>query len=482
MKTITTCCKAAVIGTGAGGAVAGAILAEAGVDTILVEQGGIHDTTGRQGVLGGLADMYADSAMTVAIGRPIIPIPIGKAVGGSTIINSSTCFRPPRDRVAEWGGPSYEELEPFFAEIEECISVTTVDAEILGGNGRILKRGCDALGIELKPLRHNIRDCKGRGQCQYGCPEGAKQSMEKNFIPRALNAGAQLFSGHRVDRMLMNGDRVSGVAGHSPEGRFEIRADVVVLAMGALQTPAFLLKNDVANSSEHVGRGLHVHPAVRVLAEMDEIVDGFKGLPQGAYIDHWADRGIMLEGIFTPPGLMIAGAPGAGHALKNLAADYRRLSGFGVMVADTASGRVLRGRFGLPFVVLYQTNRRDAETMRFGIARLAEIFFAAGAKRVFTNFLPMMSIESPSDLRAFESAPVKPSYLEMMAFHPLGTCRMGSLPADSVVDFDLAAHDVPNLYIMDGSVVPGSLGVNPQITIMGLALRAARRLAERLQG
>ncbi|HNR35826.1 MAG TPA: GMC family oxidoreductase [Candidatus Hydrogenedentes bacterium] len=481
MKTMTYYCKAAVIGTGAGGAVAGATLAEAGIDTILVEQGGVHDTAGHQGVLDGLTNMYADAAMTVALGRPFIPMPIGKAVGGSTIINSSTCFRPPRDRVAAWGGPSYEELEPFFSDIEESISVTTVDTEILGGNGRILKRGCDALGVELKPLRHNIRDCKGRGQCQYGCPEGAKQSMEKNFIPRALGAGARLLAGRRVDRLLMNDGKAVGVAGQGPEGRFEIRADVIVLAMGAFQTPAFLLRNDVANSSERVGRGLHVHPATRVLAEMDEIVDGFKGLPQGAYVDRWADRGIMLEGIFTPPGLMIAGAPGAGHALKNLAADYRRLSGFGVMVADTASGRVLRGRFGLPFIVLYQTSRRDAETMRFGIARLAEIFFAAGAKRVFTNFLPMMSLESPGDLKAFESAPVKPSYLEMMAFHPLGTCRMGSSPADSVVDFDLAAHDVPNLYIMDGSVVPGSLGVNPQITIMGLALRAARRLAARLR-
>ncbi len=481
MKMQIYSCKVVVVGTGAGGAVAGATLAEAGIDTLLVEQGGAYDTHDHNGVLDGLARMYVNAALTVAIGRPFIPIPIGKAVGGSTIINSSTCFRPPRERVAAWGGPSYEELEPFFADIEESISVTTVDEALLGGNGRILKRGCAALGLEIKPLRHNIRDCKGRGQCQYGCPEGAKQSMEKNFIPRALQAGARMIPNHTVDHLLMDGTKTYGVAGRGPDGRFEIHADVVVLAMGTLQTPVFLLRNEVANTSDLVGRGLHIHPAVRVLAEMDEVVDGFKGLPQGAYIDHWAERGIMLEGIFIPPGLMMASLPGAGHALKDLAAAYSRFSAFGVMVADTTSGRVVPGRFGMPFIVLYQINQHDAETMRFGIARLAEIFFAAGAKRVFTNFLPMMSIESPDAVKAFEAAPVKPSYLEAMAFHPLGTCRMGATPVDAVVDFDLASYDVPNLYVMDGSVIPGSLGVNPQITIMALARRAAQRLAVRVR-
>lgn len=483
MNTQTYSCKAVVIGTGAGGAVAGATLAESGIDTILLEQGGVHETRDHGGVINGFARMYADAAMTVALGRPLIPIPLGRAVGGSTIINSSTCFYPPRERVAAWGGIPYEELEPYLAEVEKDISVVTVDEETLGGNGRVLKRGCDALGVELKPLRHNIRDCKGRGQCQYGCPEGAKQSMEKNYIPRALNHGARLLPNHTAVRLIMDGAKAVGVAGRGPDGgRFEIQAEVVVLAMGALQTPVFLLRNEVANTSELVGRGLHVHPALRVVAEMEEIVDGFKGLPQGAYIDQWSDKGVMLEGIFTPPGLLIASLPGAGRALKNLAADYRRLAAFGVMVADTTSGRVIRGRLGMPFIALYQAARRDAERMRFGVARLAELYFAAGAKRVFTGFLPMPSLESPDMIKAFEAAPVKPSYFEMMAFHPLGTCGMSATPADGVVDFNLATHDVANLYVMDGSVVPGSLGVNPQVTIMALAMRAARRLAGQLAG
>jgi hypothetical protein len=269
--------------------------------------------------------------------------------------------------------------------------------------------------------------------------------------------------------------------GTCPEGRFEVRADVVVLALGALCGPAFLLRRRLANSSGRIGRGLSIHPAVRVVAEMDEVVDGFMGIPQGAHIDRWADRGIRMEGVFTPPALLMTSLPGAGPEYKALAAKYRRLSGFGVMVSDTSSGRVLRGRFGDRFLALYQLNQADAESLRFGIARLAEIYFAAGAKRVFTGFLPMPCLDGPDALPFFERVSVKPHHLEMMAFHPLGTCAMGADPKTSVVDFSLQTHDVRDLYLMDGSVVPGAIGVNPQITIMTLAMRAAKLLAERLR-
>ena len=151
------------------------------------------------------------------------------------------------------------------------------------------------------------------------------------------------------------------------------------------------------------------------------------------------------------------------------------------MVSDTGGGRVLAGRFGHPFLIFYRTSRADAESMRFGIARLAEIYLAAGAKRVFTGVPRMPILENRDALTRFETLPVKPTDVEMMGFHPLGTCAMGHDPATSVVDFNLQTHDIKNLYIMDGSVVPGSLGVNPQITIMSLAMRAATLLADRLK-
>jgi choline dehydrogenase-like flavoprotein len=214
---------------------------------------------------------------------------------------------------------------------------------------------------------------------------------------------------------------------------------------------------------------------------MDEIVDGFIGIPQGAFVDHWADRGVMLEGIFLHPGILMMSLPGVGAELKELAMAYRRLSAFGAMVSDTSVGRVLHSRFGEPFTAIYQINRADAESLRFGMARIAEIYLAAGAKRVFTNFHPLPVVDSAQALKRFEAARLSPQDLEITAFHPLGTCRMGADQRSSVVDFSLETHDVKNLYIMDASVIPGSLGVNPQVTTMSLAMRAAGLLAEKMK-
>ena len=477
-------CKAVVVGSGAGGAVAGTVLAEAGVDTIIVEEGAHYkkEDHAKTDVFTGFINMYESGGSTIGLGRPPVAVSLGRAVGGTTAVNSSTCFRPPRAKVDAWDGPDWATLEPVLDEVERRIHATVADEEILGGNWRVLKRGCDALGVEIRPLMHNILDCKGRGRCQFGCPEGAKQSTEVSFIPAAIEAGARLLASHRVDDVIVKEGRAVGVTGEGPEGRFEVRAPTVVLAMGALRGPAFLLKHKLANASKRVGKGLQLHPACRVVALFDEIVDGHRGLSQGMYVDKWAERGIMLEGIFIPPGFMVASLPGVGYEFKGLASLYRRLSAFGVMVNDTTAGRVLPGLWLSPFTILYQLSRADARSLRFGIARVAEIYLAAGARRVFTGFHPVPVVDGPEALARLESVPVKPVDMEIMAFHPVGTCPMGADSRTSVVDPSLETHDVRGLYIMDGSVIPDSLGVNPQVTIMALAMHAAKALAEKLVG
>ena len=480
MTVQTHRCKAVVVGTGAGGAVAGAMLAEAGVDTIIVEWGRGHAASEYGDVVGGMSNMYVDSGGTLAYGRPPVIIPLGRAVGGTTLINSATCFRTPPEKVAEWGGPDYAELEPVFAEVERRINAVVLDEELLGANGRVLKRGGDKLGVAVKPLTHNVKDCKGRGRCVFGCPENAKQSMDQTFIPSALTAGARLLPSHEVEGVIRKGAQIAGLRGTAADGPFEVHADIIVLAMGAMFTPAFLLKAGIANQSKRVGKNLNIHPASRVVAEFDETVDAFKGVPQGFYIDHWQDRGIMIEGIFTPPGPLLASLPGAGVEYKKMTAAYRRIAAAGVMISDTSTGTVRRGCFGSPFHAFYQMNKADARSMQFGVARLAELYLAAGAKRVYTGFAPVPVVESAEDVTRLEGHRVRPTDFELLAFHPLGTCAMGSDPRKSVVNFDLRSHDIDNLHIMDASVIPHSLGVNPQVTIMALAMRAARLLATKL--
>lgn len=469
-----------IVGTGAGGAVAASVLARAGVNTVILEQGRRWTPEEHGDVISSFTGMYVNGGITVALGRPPIPIPLGATVGGSTTVNSSTCFRPPRDKVALWNGIDYETLEPCCAAVEQRIHAVPVDETLLGGNYRVLKRGCDAMGVEIRPLVHNLDGCQGSGRCVFGCPTGAKQSTDRNFIPDALEAGARLYAEHRVTGVLRDGNRLVGLTGQSAGRSFEARAEVIVLAMGTLATPAFMLRHGLAATSGRVGRGLHIHPACRVAAEFEEVVDGHIGLPQGAYIDHWAGHGIMLEGISLPPGLLLSALPGAGMTFKELTTRYRHIASFGLMVNDTSEGRVRRGVGATPYMVFYQLNQADAERLRFGMARLGELFFAAGAQRLFTNVLPMPVIEHPDALREFEQNRVTPESFELMAFHPTGTCAMNNDRALGVVNAELQVHDMPNLYVMDGSVIPNALGVNPQITIMALAWHGATKLAERL--
>lgn len=470
-------CEALVVGTGAGGAVASATLAASGINTIIVEEGKFYKKEDHGNPYDGFTNMYFNGASTVTFGKPPISVTFGSAVGGTTAINSSTCFRPPASKVKSWGGPSMDELLPYIEKVEKKINAHRVDEKLLGGNWTVLKRGCDKLGIEIKPLTHNVKDCKGRGICQYGCPEGAKQSTDISFIPSAIENGATLLTEHRVEKLIFENNRVAGVRGTSPHGPFEIRALKTIISMGAMRTPVFLKKSKFPDPSGRIGKGLQIHPACRVVAEFDETINGHVGLPQGAFIDKWSDRGIMLEGIFLPPGLLYSMMPISGVELKEMMAKYTKLSAFGVMVSDTSTGVVKPGHFGTPFMALYNLNKKDTESMHFGIARVCEIYLAAGATKIYSGYHQVPEIYNSKDLAKLEKTKPSPWDYEIGAFHPVGTCFMGEESSGAIVDFSLKVHSMKDIYIMDGSVIPGSLGVNPQVTIMTLAMRAAEKLS-----
>jgi choline dehydrogenase-like flavoprotein len=158
---------------------------------------------------------------------------------------------------------------------------------------------------------------------------------------------------------------------------------------------------------------------------------------------------------------------------------YQRLACFGFLIEDSSSGSVRPGPGRRPLIT-YNLNDNDTARLKRGCDLLSQVYFAAGAERVLTPVRGFEILSSPADLLRLRQAKLSPSDFELSAYHPLGTARMGKSPQTSVVDENLQAHDLPGLYICDGSVIPTSPAVNPQVTIMALASRAAQRLAERL--
>jgi hypothetical protein len=239
-----------------------------------------------------------------------------------------------------------------------------------------------------------------------------------------------------------------------------VRAPIVVLAAGAIHTPALLAASGLGAHSGQLGRNLSLHPATAAIARMDEVVDMARGVPQSFFIDEFARDGIMLEGVAGPPSYVAMSLPVTGRRHAELMSDYRRLAQFGLMVSDSSRGRVhvLRGR---P-VIRYDLDDADLERFRTGLRKLEQLFVAAGAREVL---LPLRPGVSPD--RAGRGD------LKLMAFHPLGTARADARAEHGVVDATLQVHGAAGVYVADGSAVPSALGVNPQLTIMALATRLA---------
>lgn len=472
-----------VVGSGAGGAVVACELAEAGREVVLIEEG--REFT-RKDFNRRPVDMvpllYRDAGLTSTIGIPAIPLPLGKTLGGTTTINSGTCFRTPDRVLEEWtrdlGLPdvSPESMRPYFEKVEKVQNVQPVKEALLGKNALIFKRGADKLGWKGAPLSRNVNDeCRGCGVCCFGCPSDAKLAVGLTFLPRARAAGARVWTQTRATSVRIEGGRAFGVEARFPDGHsLSVKAPVVVLACGTVHTAAFLLSQSLANTSGLVGRGLTIHPATRIASEFDEIVDGWNGVPQGYGVHRFQEEGIMLEGIHGPPGLIAPTLPFVGRSFQELVRDLRRVAVFGGMIKDGPNGRVRSWR-GRPLVT-YWLSREDRTKAQRMIGLIAEALLEAGAKRVLLPVMGFSEVRGRDDLERFRSKPLKASQLEMMAFHPLGTCRMGTDRRTSVVGPYGETHDVPGLWIADGSVVPTSLGVNPQITIMSLAMRTARAI------
>ena len=464
-------CDVVVVGSGAGGATAARLLAEAGLDVIVLEEGSLWDASSyTTDPLDALARMYRDGGLTVLEGRPAIPLPIGRCVGGTTVINSGTCPRTPPDLLARWrdehGIAWAPELEAEFDAIDRDLAVTELPEAAWGANAGPCRRGADTLGAANRPVRRNAGAVVRCGTCPTGCAIDAKQAMHVSELPRAAVAGARIRAGVHATGILTQSGRACGV--ETGSGRVHARA--VVLAGGAVGTPELLLRQGLNGS---VGRNLHVQPATWVGARFDDEIRGWSGVMQSWHVDQWRSRGVFLEATFTPLPFGAHWLPGVGREFKDRLENIGRLAVIGVHLIDTSSGRVrLRGgsaRLG------YKLTHGDAERLSFGIARASELLFAAGAREVYPQVAGVSSL-APGEERRVESG-IKPARLRLEAFHPMGTAAMGV-----VTDERGELRDLPGAYVADGSLLPTALGVNPMITIIAMARRVARGLADQLAG
>ncbi len=476
-------CDVVIVGSGAGGAVAAAALAEAGLDVVVLEAGQHYDRDSYPAdPLKAIASLYRDGGLTIAEGRPPIPVPVAEVIGGTTVINSGTCFRAPDPVLGEWrerfGIEWAGDLDTDYSEAEEFLRVARLDPERMGRNGQLAMEGAAAIGASGGPIQRNAGSCVQCSSCPFGCEIDAKRGMHVSYLPRAVAAGARVRAGVRVDRVLVEDGRAVGVSGSARGGSgrrpYTVRARrAVVAAGGALGTPELLQRSGLG--SRQVGRNLHIHPACWVGARYDEEVRGWEGVMQSYYVDQWDGDGILLEATFTPLAFGGAWLPGAGRSHQEAMLDFGRVGSIGVHLSDRSSGRVGLGAEG-SLRASYKLTGGDARRLAFGIARAAEIHFAAGATEVYPN-IARVGVLRPQQLAEFEATSFKPSELRLEAFHPMGTARIAADPREGACAPDGSLHGTRALYVADASLFPTSVGVNPMMTVIAFAKQVARGLA-----
>ncbi len=489
-------CDVVVVGSGAGGATAAALLTEAGLRVIVLEEGPYYRAEDYRRFIPSEAvrRLFREAGMMAAlpVGQtPVMSVTAGRAVGGSSILTGGVCFRIPsavHERwVRELGLRALDErrLEAAYEDVEQRMAVTEVPAELRSASTRVFVDGAARLGVAMKPLRRNTGDgCEGSGRCTFGCPAMVKRSVDIAYLPQAVRHGATIVSDALVERVLVRRGRAAGVRGRllggrygAPSHRFRVRAEAVVVACGTLHTPLLLWASGLR--SPLLGRDITIHPGLRIVGRFPDELKGWDGAMQSVYSDHYEGEGITLVGVYSAPNVLAASLTGIGPELLGRVRQLSRFGVFGAMIHDQGGGRLRPGPGREP-VFSYRMAPRDLGRLRRAITVMAEMALSGGAEEVYPPVFGVPPIRSIAQARALEHEPIDARRTECMAFHPLGSARMGVDARQGVVDQQGQCYELPGLFVADGSVLPTSIGVNSQVPVMTLATHVAWRLGERL--
>jgi choline dehydrogenase-like flavoprotein len=486
-----------VVGSGAGGSVIAARLAEAGRDVVLVEMGGYRNEQDfKQLELVGMQELYYGGGLARSSDGSI-SILAGATLGGGTVVNYMNCIRTPERITREWAEHGLEGVDhpDYERRIDAVADRIGANSEVTRHNGihRRLMAGLDARGIEHRPIVRNASlddDPVHCGYCPTGCQRGCKRSAMKTWLQDASDAGARVVVGCRTERVLVEDGRATGVAalvtredGYTT--RLTVAAPDVVVACGSVESPALLLRSGIGGQA--VGKNLRLHPAYVVMGVYDEPIEGWSGQIQSLVSDHFqsleGDHGFLVEATGMFPGLLGSAYPwedGARH--KQLMHTLRWQAPFITVARDHGSGSVAIDDLGRAVVSWGLDDEVDARLAVRAHAELARLHRAAGAREIFTAHSREVRWRHGDDFDGFlariEGASYAAGDVACFTAHQMGSCRMGSDPATSVADGRGQLHDTRGVWIGDASAFPTAPGVNPMVSIMALAHRTADMMLE----
>jgi choline dehydrogenase-like flavoprotein len=488
-------CDVVVVGSGAGGSLMAAELARSGHDVIVLEKGGAWAEADFDGdEYTGYQRLFENQGVLATRDLGVVVL-AGATLGGGSVVNWTASFRPPQQVLEEWErehqceGVAGPEFQAALDAVCARLGVTEAESEP-NAESLVMLRGCQALGYHCAPMPRSVRGCGSPaacGWCGYGCARGAKQSALQTYLPDAVAAGARLVVNAEARRVLVAQGRAVGVEARVGGRDLAIRARAVVAAAGAIHTPALLRRSGLTNPN--IGRHLRLHPTTAVYGEYPEPIETWRGVMIARYSAQFADLdgrgyGARLENPPAHPGLLALGLPWrSGRQHKQTMARAAHYAAFIILTRDRDGGRVSVDRDGRP-VLHYRLSQYDGAHLMRGLCEAFRVQAAAGAGEIGALHGVPEPFRAGEDLEAYldglQRRGSRPNTLMLFSAHQMGTCRMGGRRAQSAVDPYGQSWEVPDLFVADASIFPTSSGVNPMITVMGVAHRVAQAVKSKL--
>jgi choline dehydrogenase-like flavoprotein len=480
-----------IIGSGAGGGVVAGELAAAGLEVLVLEKGGYYAEADYKGQeIAGYNALYEKEGalVTADVSMSVLA---GSALGGGTAVNWMTCLTPPEYVLAEWAemgftAASTPQFQASLQAITTRLQINTDESQPNCQNA-LLAQGAQALGYRAEVIPRNAKGCVDCSCCNYGCIFGAKQGILKTYLQDACEQGARVIVQAHVDRILQQNGRVTGaeatVSHNGQRHPLTIKANVVVVAAGAIHTPALLKRSGLTN--KHIGRHLHLHPVTQTWGIYDEPVFSWQGAPQTRVIQDFANLdgrgyGVRLETSPMHPGSYASSLPWqSGRQHKRLVQQLHHLANHIVLTRDYHDGRIRLDKHGQP-ILDYRLHPYDAQHLRRGMMESFKIHRAAGAKTIIAPHNRYLTWQPGEDFAAFlarvERAGFPSNGYALFSAHQMSTCRLAASPAQGALKPTGETYEVANLWVADGSVFPTAVGVNPMLTIMAVAHTIARHI------